>query len=334
MGGAHHAGRRSWGRTASLLALLAACLGAFSTAPAQTLTRVSVPGRGAGSFSVSLDYFRAEEVEVGDLSPLLGDMDLTGREFYIHTRAAFFEFDYGLTDKLALTASLPLKSSRAYSSDFPHDPGLLVDDHGEEFIDDGDYHTFWADLGVSLRWLARATDRYALSPFVSYYTPSNDYPIYALAQPGRGQWRVDVGLNSEGRLGPPRANLYWRAGYAYSYTEKVEPADAPAQRVNRSRLTLELGWLATPRLSPYVVYTDTWSHGGLGVLEFTGIFVSDQWYYHDQLFPWEQSGWTVGTGYALSDRFGLSFGYGRSLDVDFGFFHEPALSAGFTYAWR
>lgn len=314
----------------SILVLLCVC----SIAAAQTQTRAGVPGRGVGSFSVGFDYIEIEEVEYGDLGPLLGALDLTGRFFFIDARSLNFEFDYGLSDRLALTVSLPLNSSRAFSSSFPHDPSILVDDHGEELIDDGEYHTYWADLGLSLRWQSLSTERFALTPFVSYYTPSNDYPIYALAQPGRGQWRVDLGANASGRLGPPRLNLYWRAGYAYSYTEKVRPADAAARRVNRSRLTLELGWRATPRISPYLVITDTSTHDGLGILEFSGIFVSDQWYYHDQLFPWEQTAWTVGAGYRLSDQFGLSFGYGRSADVDFGFFQEPALSFGLSYGFE
>lgn len=305
------------------LALAILCTASFA-ANAQTQTRAGTPGRGAGSLDVTLDYVEIEKVDIGILSGNL--VDITARLLDI-------ELDYGLTDRLALTVSLPLSSARALSPFFPHDPRLLIDDHGQELLDDGNYHTYWADLGLSLRRQWTPNDRLSLTPFVSYYTPSNDYPIYALSQPGRGQWRIDAGLNASGGLGPPHINVYWKAGYAYSYTEKTRPADAPARRVNRSRLTFEVGWRATPRWTTYAAITGTWSHNGLPVTEFTGIFVSDQWYYHDQLFPWEQTVWTVGMGYQWSDRLGLSLGYGRSADVEFGFYHEPALSLGFSYGF-
>lgn len=308
----------------SEIAVLLILAAASSAADAQTQTNVGVPGRGAGFVSMSIDYVTSTDLEAGVVSGELVDMTL---------RSLSLEFDYGLTERLALTTTLPLQSNRAFSTLWQHNPAVLIDDHGEEFLDTGEYHTFWADLGLSLRWQWRSSERLALAPFASYYTPSNDYPIYALSQPGRGQWRFDVGLNASGRLGPPRLNLYWKAGYAYSHTEKTRPADAPARRVNRSRLMLEMGWRATPRITPYVALVDTWSHNGVPVLEFSGIFVSDQWYYHDQLLPWEQTAWTIGAGYAISDQIGLSFAYGGSDDVEFGFYQEPAVSFGFTYGF-
>lgn len=313
---------RSRWRVPRAALLVLAVVGA--AADAQTQTRVGVPGRGAGAFSVGFDYIEVEELDSEFISGELVD---------ITYRSLNFEFDYGLTDRLALTVTLPLQSNRAVSFLFPHDPDLLIDDHGQEFLDDGEYHTYWADLGLSLRWQWRSTERLTLTPFVSYYTPSNDYPIYALSQPGRGLWRVDAGLNTAGRLGAPQLNLYWKAGYAYSYNEETRPADAPVERVNRSRLTLEVGWRATPRLTPYIAFMDTRSYDGVQIPEFVAPFVSDQWYYHDQLFPWEQSAWTIGTSYQLSDQVGLSFAYGASDDVEFGFVQEPALSVGFIHGF-
>lgn len=294
-------------------------------ARAQTITSVAVPGRGASAFTVSFDYVEIEK--------LTSDF-VSGRLVDITSRSLNFEYDYGLTDRLALTASIPLRSNRAISYGFQHDPTLLPDDHGEPFLDNGEYHSYWADIGLSVRWQWRSAERLAVTPFVSYYTPSNHYPIYGLSQPGRGQWRWDVGLNASGRLGAPRLNLYWKAGYAYSYFEKTRPADAPARRVNRSRVTLELGWRATPRIAPYFIITDTQPHNGVPILGFSaGIFVSDQWYYHDWLFPWEQRTWTIGSAFQLSDDTGLSFAYGRSDKVKFGFYQEPAVSIGYTRAF-
>lgn len=304
------------------VALLLLLLGS-ATATAQIQRNVSVPSRGAGSVGVTLQLVEMTERELIVVRENFGK---------VTSRAAYFEFDYGLTDRLALTATLPLKSIR-YTGSQPHDPTLLANDHGEVLLDDGQYHTNWGDFGLSLRWLWLNTDRLALTPFVGYYAPSNDYPLYTETQAGRGQRRFDVGLNAAGPLGPPRINMYWRAGYAYSHMEKVRPTDAPSRRVNRTTLSLEFGWQVTPLWTTYLALNDSRTLNGLQLPEFTGIFVSDQFYYHDQLLPWEQTTWSVGANYSLSDRVGMTMSFGRSGPVEFGHFYEPAFSFGLSYGF-
>lgn len=311
------------GRRGRALVALMVLASLSPTVTAQTQRAVGVPGRGASAFGVTLQHVTITERELVVVRENFGK---------VTSRAAYFEFDYGLTERLALMTTLPLKSIR-YIGDYPHDPSLLANDHGEELLDDGHYHTNFGDLGLSLRWQWRSTDRVAITPFASYYTPSNDYPLYTETQAGRGQWRFDVGLNAEGRLGPPRLNMYWKAGYAFSYMEKTRPTDAPARRVNHSVLSAEFGWQATPLITPYLVLNYTRTHGGLQLTEFTGLFVSDQFYYHDQLLPWEQTTWALGTSYQLSDRLGVRFSYGRSASVKFGHFYEPAVSIAFGYGF-
>lgn len=291
-------------------------------AVAQTQSNVAVPGRGLGSLGITYQEITITERELIVLRENFGEVKLRG---------AYFDFDYGLTDRLAMTLTLPLKSNR-YVGSQPHDPTLLADDHGEVLLDDGEYHTNWGDFGIDFRWQWLSTDSFAITPFIGYYTPSNDYPLFTETQAGRGQWRIDVGLNAAGRLGPPRHNLYWQAGYAFSYVEETRPSDAPAMRVNQSHLSFEVGWSPTPRLTPYLTLSYHTAHDGLELPEFTGLFVSDQFYYHDQLLPWEQQTWALGTRYSVSDQIGLYFSYGRSGDVEFGHFYEPAISFGFGWA--
>jgi len=164
-----------------------------SIATAQTQTNVAVPGRGAGAFNVTFQHITMTERELIVVREDFGE---------VSSRAAYFELDYGLTVRLALAVTLPLKSIR-YVGDQPHDPTLLANDHGEVLLDDGNYHTNWGDIGFNFRWLWRSTDRFAITPFAGYYTPSNDYPLFTETQAGRRQWRWDVGINAAGRLGPP-----------------------------------------------------------------------------------------------------------------------------------
>jgi hypothetical protein len=297
--------------------LLAGCsLIAATGVHAQTQTNVGVPGRGNGSYGVSLQHITIDKRDLDIFTENFGEVTL---------RSAFFEFDYGLTDRLAIDVTLPFKSNR-YVGDQPHDPGLLLNDHGETLLDDGRYHSAWGDLGVNLRWQWKL-EPIAITPFVGFYVPSNDYPLFTETQAGTQQWRIDVGANFAGRLGPQRLNLYWQAGYAYSYMEKTSPTDAPARRVNHSRASAEFMWRATPVITPYLSLSHVEPHNALEFpSDFTGIFVNDQWYYHDQLLPWGYTTWSLGVSYQASQRLTFSGSYGRTLNVGFGHLFEPAIT--------
>jgi hypothetical protein len=287
---------------------------------AQTQDKLGVPARGTGTMGVSVQHITITERDLTIVRQEFGEITL---------RAAYFELDYGLTDRLALDVTLPYKSNR-YVGDQPHDPRLLLDDHGEEFLDDGQYHSNWGDFGVNLRWLWRS-DPIAVTPFVGYYRPASNYPLFTETQAGTGQWRVDVGVNVGGRLGQPTRNLFWQAGFAYSYMEKTYPSDAPARRVNHSLISAEIDWMATPRITAFLALTRLTPHNALEFVDFLpGIFTSDLFYYHDRLLPWEYTTWAAGMSYEASEQLSLSLSYGRTQSISFGHLYEPAVTLGIS----
>lgn len=303
-------------RVAAAIVVASASFAAY----AQTQDKLGVPARGTGTMGVSVQHITITERDLTILTQEFGEVTL---------RSAYFELDYGLTDRLALNVTLPYKSNR-YVGDQPHDPRLLQDDHGERFLDDGKYHSNWGDIGLNLRWLWRS-DPIAVTPFVGYYRPASHYPLFTETQAGTGQWRVDVGVNVGGRLGPPTRNLFWQAGFAYSYMEKTHPSDAPARRANHSLLNVELDWMATPRLTTYLALTRLTPHNALEFVDFLpGLFTSDLYYWHDRLLPWEYTTWAFGMSYQASEALTLSMGYGRTQSVSFGHLFEPALTFGIS----
>jgi outer membrane receptor protein involved in Fe transport len=93
--------------------------------------------------------------------------------------------------------------------------------------------------------------------------------------------------------------------------------------------SLELGCLVTPRLSTSLGWRYRRTHGALTFpQDFNPPFTDDLYYYHDRLFPLEQSVLNLGIGYQLSDRWSLSVGYGRTLRVAVGHDIKRALSVG------
>ena len=305
--------------------LLLAALGWMAPAWAQTQTTVSVPGKGHGAVTFSLGWAEANKRTV---PPALGGGLVHLGENTL--RAAFLKFDYGLTDRLAFTALLPYKSNR-YVGETPHDPRTLLDDHGEPFLDDGKYHSGWADWGVGLRyqWL---TEPVAVTPFVSFYHPLNDYPIFTGTAFGTRQWRLDLGVNLGGRVPGPLRNLYWVGGYAYSYMEKTRPDNSPDHRVNHSIAHFELGWFATPRLTANVSWRYRRTHDALAIPDdFNFPLIDDLWYYHDQLIAYEQTTVDFGLAWQINDRYVVDFNYGRTVHVELGTKIKGAYSVGLTY---
>lgn len=312
-------GRRRPGPTWMLFAL---CLGGGHAA-AQTQTRLGVPADGEGSVSATFQYIAIEERSRVDGS---GGVEDFGR---IDLRSLYLEMDYGLTDRLALTLWAPFKSNR-YRGDFPHDPRLLLDPRGERFLDDGEWHGSWADLGIGVRWLWREAP-VVVTPFVSFHWPSRDYPLHTETQAGTGQWRLDLGVNVGDRFGPPHWNTWWQAGLAYSVMEKTEPRDAPARRVNRSMAHLTVGKMLSPESGVSLTVTRRDTFNALNFpSEFRPPFNDDLFYFHDQLLPWEYTTASLAWGRSFGDDWQLNLSYGRTIDLRWGHKYKHAVTVGVT----
>ena len=317
-------GRFGLRRTAAEGVMLLALLGWLAPAQAQTQSSVGVPGEGHGAVTFSLGQVTADRRAVP--RDLGGGLTHLGE---ITLRGALLEFDYGITDRLAFNALLPYKSNR-YVGNTPHDPGQLLDDHGEPFLDDGSFHSGWADWGVGLRYLW-LTKPVAVTPFVSFYHPLNDYPIFTGTAFGTRQWRVDLGVNFGGRVPGPLRNLYWVGGYAYSYMEETRINNSPDYRVNHSTAHFELGWFASPRLTASVAWRYRRTHDALGILDFSFPLIDDRWYYHDQLIDYEQTTVDFGLAWQISDHYVVDFNYGRTVHVELGTKIKSAYTVGVTY---
>jgi hypothetical protein len=303
-------------------AIAIGCLCA-ADACAQTMTLVGVPPQGHGAVALTSQFVEIRERTVPRLFG--GGVHEFGQ---IVRRTLLLEIDYGLTDRLALNLALPYRSNR-YRGDFPHDPRLLLDDHGQRFLDDGEYHSTLGDFGASLRW-QWLLDPVAVTPFVGAYVPTHDYPLFTETQAGTRQWQVDVGVNAGGRFG--RSNFYWQGGYAYSYLQETRPRGFRARRVNHGTSSAEFGWIASPSLTLRVNLSHRDTYGGL---VFPDEFSAppdterdDLYYYHDQLFQWESTTASLGAQWRAGDAWVFSFDYGRTVGLEWGHKIRHAITAG------
>lgn len=276
-------------------AVLLSAIGPWPTARAQN--QAWVPAQGHGSVSLAYQHLFVEWHTLSD--------GTKGKPGTITSRTLFFNLDYGLTDRLALSAGIPYKSNK-FEGTGPHDPGSLDHDHGDTLIDDGRYHSGWQDWSLGLRYQWRS-EPWAITPFLAYGTPSRDYTTFAHSAPGTGQWRLEAGIAVGKRFAPPRQNLYVQGSYGYAYMEKVD------RRVNHSTLSLELGYFLTPQLTARVLVVGQKTHNGFDFPEDFPGRTDDHFFHHDQNLRNDFVNVGAGINYQLNDHYTLFADYGHTV---------------------
>jgi hypothetical protein len=315
------------------LAFLALALG-FGAAPARA--QLTVPGKGAGSFTVTFqtvtDHYHLD---------YQGNLVAAG---HIKAHSAQLRLDYGLTDRLALNVTAPFVTKR-YQGAFPHNPDPYEDDHaafaalsvpgtpvdpaheGESItrLDDGDFHGGWQDWGVGLRWQWR-TRPWMVTPFVNYNQPMRDYTWFAHAAPGTRQRRLALGVAVGRQFGPRFPKLYVQGQYSYTFVEKVQDIS-----VNTSTLNTELGYFFTPRWSGRVFATFRKTHGGLDFpIDFPPPRTTELFLHHDQIQRVDYVNAGLGVGYRINDHWSVNGNWMTTVWGENGHAIHNAVSLGIT----
>lgn len=226
-------------------------------------------------------------------TPVLGSKSVDiGR---IDGRALVLGGDFGLTDKLAVSASLALVGGRYLEGGRNEETGP---GHHDLPGDDGSWQDSLQDLRASLRYM-QPKGLWVFTPSVGVVVPLRDYPTLGHAALGRGLNELQLGLGV-GRVlyksGRPRA--YLQGGYRYAFFEKVGDTS-----LNLSNLRLELGYLAHPKLTLRSFADRQISHGGIDWAH--GISGPEEFAHHDQLAATE---WLLlGVGLSIPVREGVDF---------------------------
>ena len=281
-----------WGRAALVLLTLAPWSATWAS------TQSGVPGKGHGSFSVAYQDLYIHYHTDGQGNKLFpGSID---------NHALFIDFDYGLTDRLALSVGLPYKSNR-FNGAKGHNPCRYPDCHGERNLDDRHYHGGWADVNIGLRYQWRSLP-WAITPFVSYGAPSHEYVTFSHSALGTGQTRLELGVSVGRRFGPPAQNLYFQGGFGYSFMEVVDH-----RRVNHSTLNLELGYFLTPRLTAQLRVVGQKTYNGLDLSDYPPGQFDEHFFHHDQNIRNDFVNVGAGLNYRLTDRYSLYANYGHTV---------------------
>jgi hypothetical protein len=276
------------------------------------LTDLALPSRAgaqsawlpvAGEGSVSLTF---QALEYG------GHFDQTGQALTGTARSrafvGLFEFEYGLTDRLALTAGLPYIASR-FTGRQDEPIMVLINKRYDEYrqthpeapadqsLDTGNYYTTFQDFGFALRY--NILDRgLAVTPVVAATIPSHHYRTIGEAAPGLDRLALHTGVSVGRLLDPLLRNGYIHGRYIYSFVQRFRGIP-----LDRSSAELEVGYAITPTVEVRAIGDWMRTHGGVGfweAYEDLSLFLE-----HDRLLPSRH--WRLGgaTTVSLTDALDL-----------------------------
>jgi len=199
-----------------------ACLHAAGAGVARA--QAWVPASGEGSVSFTYQNYDV----VGHFDPF-GNKNNNGGT---HSHAVVTELDYGVTDALGLTISLPFIASK-----YTGPPVYFVGGHETRPgpLDDGSYHAALQDVRIEVRRLFW-TKWFAVAPFGGFSFPTHDYQTVGEAVPGRHRRDYQVGASAGTDLGHVVPNAYLQVRYAYGTMQSID--DHP---FTRSNIDVEVG---------------------------------------------------------------------------------------------
>jgi hypothetical protein len=238
----------------------------------------------------------------------------------VRSHAILMSLTYSLTDRIAVSVSLPYDVSK-YNGDFPHqDPAVNP-------IDGGAYHGTFQDVRVG--FLYNVTTRHlAVTPFVGSIVPSHNYEYFAHSAAGRDLRELQVGAFVGRLLG----SVFIQGRYAYGFTQRV--GAFPNISNTRSLLNLDAGYFVKRSLRVFALAQAQVTHGGIDIPWPTPrIALGSLFPYHDQLARDNHVNAGGGTSWSVSDSIEMFGSIVRTVFMRNGHALSYSLSIGITYTF-
>jgi hypothetical protein len=255
--------------------------------------RAAPAEKGAASLRLEYQYIRT-----GKFDSSVGDIDIGNTDAHVYMLSA----DYAIGDRWTVFGSLPWIQKR-HTGALPHNAVLDFQEYEPpdlRVIDDGTYHQGWQDVYAGVQYQA-LDGPLAISPFLSYGTPTSDYPFYGHSAIGRNLWHVPVGVAWS--YTPYFSDWFFGGDLAYVFTEKTLGHD-----VSHWLMNLRASYYLTPRFAPKVFVSIKHGTKGLNWPEDFDLNNLDtaEFFHHDRTIKhnWINAG--VGFDYVMSERYQLS----------------------------
>ena len=264
-------------------ALVAAIAVGFAAAPTTIEAQAFLPAKGEGTVAVLFSSVVSNDHFLPDERVQLGRID---------SHTFLVDITYGISDRVAVSAGLPLVVSR-YRGERGHRPITL---------DDEAWHTAAQDVRFSVRYNA-SRGPVVLTPFVGAIVPSHDYEFYAHAAPGRRLREVLAGI-SVARLFAD-LGLVVQGRYAYGVAERV------VQIVpQHSEGAIEVGYFVTPAVRVFAQGSGRVGHTGIDLTpQSSQLLPFDVFRHHDRIAREHALHVSAGTAVSITESLDLFASY-------------------------
>ena len=241
-----------------------------------------------------------------------------------HSRTLSLGIEHSLTDRLAISASIPYVGS---ANGIDPEPVL-----GFTGIDDRKFHETWQDFRFGARYNI-VSHPLMVTPTLVFRIPSHHYPTIGEAAVGAHLREAQLGIDVGRTFGTA---FYVDGQYSYALAEKFEGLST-----NRSNIDAEVGYFPLPPLNVRALVSWQDTYGGLTAGQifsaagppFRNPNLSDDlWFSHDRLV--RDDYWRAGLGatYAVTPRVGVSGTLVRVLsgsNSHYGYFYAISVSRTF-----
>ena len=242
------------------------------------------------------------------------------------SQALICHVEFGLTDRIAVHASLPFMMTRYVGSN-PHND-----------YDDGTYHGAFQDFYFGMRYGVVQSPGFALAPFVEVVIPSHRYQSQVQSAPGRDLRVLLVGAAVGGFLDGILPGLYYQSRISYGIAQSLVDI-----RPNRTGIDSAIGYFVNPRFGVQFVQTFQYNHNGMWFvfdpafeahITGGGEITDDHWLNHDRLLRARVLALGGGMTFALNESVGVfatatTTAWGRSLPRP-----ERALTVGVNWSFQ
>jgi hypothetical protein len=218
----------------------------------------------------------------------------------IRSESVLIDATYGVTDRIAINAAIPLVASEytVTNSPFsaPHPQPLYP---GVNPLDDGRYHAVWQDIRFGVRYNIVKKRGFAVTPFVGSLVPSHGYEVFAHTAAGRDLNELQLGVSAAKVFESALPGLFLQANYSYGIVQQVLDIAH-----NRSMLSAEAGYFFSPKVRGIGLVSGQVTHGGIDAYPEIG-FDPIRFPVHDQIT--RDNFLTVGGGvaWAISEKIDL-----------------------------
>ena len=237
-----------------------------------------------------------------------------------HSRTFSLGIEHSLTDRLALSASIPYVASK---NGIEPQPVL-----GRTGIDDGKYHSTFQDFRFGARYKLYEGP-VIVTPSLTLRIPSHSYPTIGEAAVGSDLKEADIGVD----LGKVFAERFYAdLALTYALVERFHGIST-----NHGNLDLTVGYFVTPQLEARVIGMWQKGYGGLTANQvfspgppIRNPALSDVlWFGHDRLLrdDFERAG--AGVSYLINPKLAVSGTFVRMLsgtNSHFGYLYSIRVS--------